>query len=87
MRCGRGVLIGGDLEHQGLEAVHGGGCDRRAVAWRGGGERAMVVEQGYTWTRVPGTDVEVRVLAARPVALRWRRRSDSSLRYRGIRCP
>jgi hypothetical protein len=22
----------------------------------------MVIEQGYTWTRVPGTDVEVRVL-------------------------
>jgi hypothetical protein len=32
----------------------------------------MVVEQGYTWTRVPGTDIEVRVLANRPVALRYR---------------
>jgi len=25
----------------------------------------MVVEHGYTWTRVPGTDTEVRVLANR----------------------
>src|SRR5437764_5011408 len=32
---------GEDLEHQGFEAVQGGGRDRRAVAWRGGEERAM----------------------------------------------
>ena len=32
-----------------------------------GVERAMVVEQSYSWTRVPGTDVEVRVFANRPV--------------------
>jgi hypothetical protein len=29
----------------------------------GGNERAMVIEQGYPWTHVPGTDLEVRVLA------------------------
>jgi len=33
----------------------------------------MVIEQGYTWTRVPGTDVEIRVLGNRPVALRYRK--------------
>lgn len=65
-------------EHQGFMAVHGGGRDRRLVAWRGGEERALVVEQGYTWTRVPGPDVEVRVLANRPVALRWRRRARTA---------
>jgi hypothetical protein len=31
----------------------------------------MVIAQGYTWTRVPGTDVEVRVLANRPIVLRY----------------
>jgi hypothetical protein len=71
------------MEHHGLQAVQGGGHDRRIVTWSGGSERAMVVEHGYTWTRVPGTDTEVRVLANRPVALRWRRRTDSSLRYGG----
>lgn len=62
--------------HEGFEAVVGSGQDRRLVAWRGGAERAMVVEQGYTWTRVPRTDIEIRVLANRPVALRYRRRAD-----------
>ncbi len=31
----------------------------------------MVVD-GYTWTRVPGTGIEVRALAATPLALRYR---------------
>jgi hypothetical protein len=31
----------------------------------------MVVD-GYCWTRVPGTDVEVRPLAITPLALRYR---------------
>ena len=34
----------------------------------------MVVD-GYVWTRVPGTDVEVRALTDRPLALRYRRRA------------
>ncbi|MDQ2790063.1 MAG: hypothetical protein M3Y73_10235 [Actinomycetota bacterium] len=41
----------------------------RLVNWTGGRERAMVVE-AYTWTRVPGTDIEVRALTDRPLALR-----------------
>jgi hypothetical protein len=65
-------LHGSDVDHHGYEAVHGGGRDRRLVTWRGGNERAMVIEQGYTWTQVPGTDLEVRVLANRPGALRYR---------------
>jgi hypothetical protein len=31
----------------------------------------MVVD-GYTWSRLPGTDIEVRALAATPLALRYR---------------
>src|SRR5438105_1613346 len=58
-----------DVEHQGFAAVQGGGWDRHVVTWSGGTERAMVVEQGYTRVGVPGTDVEVRILANRPVAL------------------
>jgi hypothetical protein len=45
-------------------------------AGQAGFERAMVVD-GYTWSRVPGTDVEVRALTNRPLALRYR----SSLRH------
>jgi hypothetical protein len=70
--CTRRPHEGGG-EHQGFAAVTGGGRDRRVVAWSGGDERAMVVEQGYTWTRVSGADLEVQVLANRPVALRYRR--------------
>jgi hypothetical protein len=44
----------------------------RVTTWTGGTERAMIVD-GYTWTRVPGTGVEVRALADRPLALRYRR--------------
>lgn len=66
---------GDHVEHQGYSAVSGGGRDRQLETWSGGEERALVVEQGYTWTRVPGTDVEVRVLANRPVALRYRQRT------------
>ena len=77
---------GHDQEHQGWTAVQGARRSKKLVNWTGGSERAMVVD-GYAWTRVPGTDVEVRVLADRPVALRWRRRTDSSLSYRGTRSP
>ena len=31
----------------------------------------MVVD-GYTWTRIPGTDLEVRALTDKPLALRYR---------------
>jgi hypothetical protein len=56
--------------------------NRTVVSW------LAVVEHGYTWTRVPGTEVpgtdtEVRVLANRPVALRYRPRAASILRYGG----
>ncbi|MDQ4093376.1 MAG: hypothetical protein M3143_08240, partial [Actinomycetota bacterium] len=43
----------------------------RLVQWDGGSERAMVVD-GYTWSRLPGTEVEVRALSGRPLALRYR---------------
>ena len=33
-------------EHQGFAVVQGGGRDRRALGWRGGAERAMVVDPG-----------------------------------------
>ena len=49
----------------------------------GVGKRTMVVEQGYTWTRVPDTDLEVRVLANRPVVMRYRSRTASNHRYGG----
>jgi hypothetical protein len=40
-----------------------------------------MVVNGYTWSRVPGTDVEVRALTDRPLALRYRHRDyDVSLR-------
>jgi hypothetical protein len=31
-----------------------------------------MVVTGYTWTRVPGTGIEVRALATTPLALRYR---------------
>jgi hypothetical protein len=31
----------------------------------------MVVD-GYTWTRIPGTAIEVRALTDKPLALRYR---------------
>jgi hypothetical protein len=58
-------------EHKGLAAVQGLGRSTKPVAWTGGTERAMVVD-GYTWSRVPGTDIEVRALTDRPLALRYR---------------
>lgn len=64
---------GDAVEHEGYSAVSGGGRDRRLETWHGGAERALVVEQGYAWTRVPGTDVEVRVVGDRPLAVRYRR--------------
>jgi hypothetical protein len=61
-----------DEQHKGYQAVQGLGRSTKPVAWTGGTERAMVVD-GYTWSRVPGTDVEVRALTTRPLALRHRR--------------
>lgn len=52
--------------------------------WSGGHERATVIEEGCTWTRVPGTDVEICVLGTPPVALRYQRRSASNCRQVGI---
>lgn len=63
--------------------MSGNGADRRVVAWSGGDERAMVVEHGYTWTRMLGTDVEARVLADRPVALHYGAGVGSAARKRG----
>src|SRR5918998_2635168 len=62
---------GQDQEHKGWEAVHGAGRSKRQVSWTGGTQRAMVVD-GYTWTRIPGTDLEVRALTDKPLALRYR---------------
>jgi hypothetical protein len=63
-----------DKQHQGREAVQGAGRSTRIVTWTGGTERAMVVD-GYTWTRIPGTDLEVRALTDKPLALRYRPRA------------
>jgi hypothetical protein len=60
-----------DEQHQGYQAVQGIGRSTRLVSWSGGTERAMVVN-AYTWTRVPGTDIEVRALTDKPLALRYR---------------
>lgn len=60
-------------QHKGWAAVQGAGRSTRLVSWSGGSERAVVVD-GYLWSRVPGTDVEVRALTDRPLALRYRRR-------------
>lgn len=62
---------GDDVQHQGYEAVQGAGRSTRLVRWTGGSERAMVVD-GYTWSRLPGTEVEVRALTDKPLALRYR---------------
>jgi hypothetical protein len=62
-----------DKHHQGCEAVQGAGRSTRIVTWAGGTQRAMVVD-GYTWTRIPGTDLEVRALTNKPLALRYRPR-------------
>jgi hypothetical protein len=61
---------GEDEEHEGWAAA---GRSKKLVGWTGGSDRAMVVD-GYSWSRVPGTDVDVRVLADPPMAVRWRRR-------------
>ncbi|MGH3847533.1 MAG: hypothetical protein ACRDS0_39880 [Pseudonocardiaceae bacterium] len=63
-----------DKCHQGWAAVQGTGRSTRLASWAGGRERAMVID-GYTWTRVPGTDVEVRALTDRPLAVRYRPRA------------
>ena len=62
-----------DEPHQGYQAVQGTGRSTRVVSWAGGTERAMVVD-GYTWSRLPRTDVEVRALTNKPFALRYRPR-------------
>jgi hypothetical protein len=62
---------GDDGQHQGYQAVQGAGRSTRLVEWAGGAERAMVVD-GYRWSRLPGTDVEVRALTDKPLALRYR---------------
>lgn len=51
--------------------MQGLGRSTKPIAWTGGTERAMVVD-GYSWSRLPGTDVEVRALTDRPLALRYR---------------
>lgn len=60
---------GDDVKHQGYEAVQGAGRSTRLAQWNGGAERALVVD-GYTWSRLPGTEVEVRPLTDRPLAIR-----------------
>ena len=37
--------------------MQGAGQSKKLVGWTGGSERAMVVQHGYTWAGVPGTDV------------------------------
>jgi hypothetical protein len=62
---------GDDVQHQGYQAVQGAGRSTRLVQWEGGSERAMVVN-GYAWSRLPGTHIEVRALCGKPMALRYR---------------
>ena len=62
---------GEDEEHQGWAAVQGAGRSKKLVGWTGGSEREMVVD-GYSRSRMPDTDVEVRVLVDHPLAFRWR---------------
>ena len=61
----------GDEQHRSRQIVQGAGRSSKLVAWTEGTERAMVID-AYTWIRVPGTDVEVRALTDRPLALRYR---------------
>jgi hypothetical protein len=70
--CTRRPHADGEL-HKGWAAVQGAGRSARPVSWAGGTSRALVVD-GYVWSRVPGTDVEVRALTERPLALRYQRR-------------
>lgn len=60
-----------DTEHRGYHSVQGTGRSTRLATWTGGTERAIVVD-GYTWTRIPGTGIEVRALTEKPLALRYR---------------
>jgi len=62
-----------DKHHRGRQAVQGAGRSTRIVTWTGGTERAMVVD-GYTCTRIFCTDLEVRALTDKPLALRYRPR-------------
>jgi hypothetical protein len=52
-------------QHKGREAVQGAGRSTRIVTWTGVTEQAMVVD-GYTWIRIPGTNLEVRALTDKP---------------------
>ena len=60
--------------HKGWAAVQGAGWSTRPVSWSGGTTRAVVID-AYTWTRIPGTDIEVRALTDRPLAVRYRPRT------------
>ena len=71
--CTRPPHTEGELTRVGA-AVQGVGRSTRPVSWAGGTTRAMVID-AYTWTKVPRTDVEVRALADRPLALRYRPRA------------
>ncbi len=62
---------GDGVEHKGYAAVQGTGRTTYLVEWIGGTERAMVVDS-YSWSRLPGTDVEVRALTDKPLAVRYR---------------
>ena len=62
---------GEEVLHQGYQAVQGASRSTRLVRWSSGRERAMIVD----CTRIPGTDVEIRALADRPLALRYRPRA------------
>ena len=60
-------------EHKGLAAVQGTGRSTKVVSWTGGKERAMVLD-AYRWTRLPGSNIEIRALTDRPLAMRYRHR-------------
>lgn len=62
-------------DHKGIERIPGTLRETRTITWCGGTERAMVID-GYTWTRIPGAEVEIRALTERPLALRLRRQGS-----------
>ncbi|MGH3533737.1 MAG: hypothetical protein ACRDQG_03365 [Pseudonocardiaceae bacterium] len=64
-----------DVQHKGWAAAQGAGRSTRLVSWAHGTERAMIIIDGYVWTRVPGTNIEVRALTDRRLALRYRLRA------------
>jgi hypothetical protein len=60
-----------DNEHRGYHTVQGTDRSSCLTTWTGGTERAMIIDS-YCWNRMPGTDVDLRALAATPLALRYR---------------